>query len=319
MKRGRTRETGTVKRKNRFVLRIVLVLLAVAALFFVAKFSYRHFQKKFDSENTVPSLYKYWEEKDYQKVYEISEAILNKNFLQNAARTFHGYSSFMLAVSQTDNAETQSLLDEAIINLRIALQYAKPDVIPQIEYMLGRSYFYKDRANNDHYYADLAIKYLLSCHEAGFEANDIFECLGLCYAALDETQKSIEFFSRALSDRESDNLLLSIAEQYCIASQGGAAKQYLERIKKSTQNDEILMRSLELLAKICMEEEDFDEAEKQFNEILEKNPRSGDAHYGLGLIYEKKGDQAKARAEWRRVINLDPQHTGARQKMSESR
>ncbi len=329
MKRGKNRQTGTVKRKSRIILRIVFILLACGALFFVAKFSYKAFMKKFNSEETVSSLYKFWDEKDYQKVYEISATILEKKFLQNAARTFHGYSSFMLAVAQNENSEVQRYLNEAIINLRIALQYAKDDVVPQIQYMLGKSYFYKDykdnssnkdsSSNEHYYYADLAIKYLTLSQEAGFEADDLFEYLGLSYASLGETQLSIESFTRALQVRESDTLLLSIAEQYCNASQGRAATQYLKRVATSTQDDEILMRSLFLLAQILIDEENYDDAEVELNEILAKDPRSADAHYGLGLIYEKKNDMAKARSEWRKALALQGNHQLTRLKMSESR
>lgn len=264
-------------------------------------------------------MYKQWDERDYQKVYDTSAAILEKNFLQNAARTFHGYSSFMLAASKTDNAESQKLLNEAILNLRIALQYAKEDVVPQIEYMLGRSYFYKDRYNGDYYYADLAIKYLEKCQEAGFTANDLFEDLGLSYAALGQTSKSIEAFGQALLVRESDTLLLSIGEQYYNAGGRVPAKQYLHRAEQLTNDDGIRMRCLFLMAQIHMDENDLDGAEKQFNEILSRDSRSAEAHYGLGQVYEKRGDLAKARAEWRKVLNLNPRHRGAREKMSESR
>ncbi|MBQ1833120.1 MAG: tetratricopeptide repeat protein [Treponema sp.] len=336
MKRGKYRNSNTVRRKGKFlIIRIALIVVAAGLLFLIAKFSYNHFLKKYHSEETVSSLYKQWEEKDYKKVYETSAAILEKNFLQNAARTFHGYSAFMLAVSKTDNAEAQNLLDEAIINLRIALQYAKPEVVPQIEYMLGRSYYYKDTANKeDHYYADLAIKYLTKCRDDGFEADDIPEYLGFSYVSLGETQKSIEAFSQAIGTRgESDTLFLSIAEQYwdwyTKASSDpeskpdptlkGAAKQYLQRAKTITQSDELLMKSTFLLAQICLDEGSYEEAENQFNEILQKDPRSADAYYGLGLVYEKQGDFAKARAEWRKVLNYQPRHRGARTKLSESK
>ena len=322
MKRGKVIGSNTVRRNNKAVfIRIGLIVLSIGLLFLIAKFSYNHFWKKFNSEERVSSLYKQWEAKDYRKVYDTSAAILEKNFLQNAARTFHGYSAFMLAIAQIDNAEAQSLLDESIINLRIALQYAKEDVVPQIEYMLGRCYFYKDYANKDHNYADLAIKYLAKCQEDGFEADDIFEYLGFSYVALGETKESIRAFTQVLDDddRVSDTLLLTVAEQYCAEKQGKVAKTYLQRIKKISNNDEILIKSIFLLVQICLDEGDYEEAEEQFNEILKKNPRDADAYYGLGMVYEKQGDWAKARAEWRKVLNYQPQHLGARQKLSESR
>ncbi|MBP5175432.1 MAG: tetratricopeptide repeat protein [Treponema sp.] len=333
MKRGRNVNTMVAKRVRRIAFGILLVVLTVFLCITVWRVSHKYFLKKFHREERVSKLYDEWNAHNYEEVYRISEAILEKNFLQNAARTFHGYSSFLLAVSENDNAEYQNLLDEAIINLRIALQYAKDDVKPQIEYMLGRTYFYKDvvpvhsdfykdkESESQHYYSDLAIKYLLASQEDGFEAKDTSEYLGLSYAALGETQKSIEAFAQALKYRESDTLLLSIAEQYCNASQGKTAKQYLKRADNLTKDEDIKLRCKFLLAQICMEEESFEEAEQVFLEIAENQELPGsaraDAHYGLGVIYEKQKDLVKARYEWRYALNLNSNHKGSRLKMAE--
>ena len=185
--RGRYTDSNTVRQKNKYVRLLVTVgsiLLAAGILFMIAKFSYNHFFKKYNSSINVDSLYKFWEAKDYKKVYDISNEIIAKDFLNNAARTLHGYSSFMLAAAQTESQSNQDLLDEAIINIRIALQYAKENMVPQLEYMLGKAYFYKDGMKNSadaedggehesHYYADLAIKYLTMSREAGFTADDL--------------------------------------------------------------------------------------------------------------------------------------------------
>ena len=74
---------------------------------------------------------------------------------------------------------------------------------------------------------------------------------------------------------------------------------------------------------------DLDEDIKKFlrwaiiNEI--KNPdsmrykqnyeNSADAHYGLGIIYEKKGDLVKARAEWRKTLKIDSNYEDAIKKV----
>ena len=312
-------DSHVAKRKSKFLPRLILTVVVIVVLTLLSVGIYKILDNKVHSEISVSSLYKNWEARDYQAVYDSSNAIIEKNNLHNAARTLHGYSSFMLAESEVDNARSQELLDEAIINLRIAMQYAKEDMLPQIDYMLGRCYFYKDYPTNEHYYADLTIKYLLKCQEEGFYSDDIPEFLGLSYAALSETQKSIDSFTSALLARESDTLLLSLAEQYCKAGQGAIAKQYLNKVIVMTANDELALKSHNLLAQIYMDEEKYDDAEKEFESILEKDVNSADAHYGLGVLYEKQGDNAKARSEWRKCLNIQPQHTGARQKMAENR
>jgi len=63
-------------------------------------------------------------------------------------------------------------------------------------------------------------------------------------------------------------------------------------------------------------EQKLDEAKAEFDTILEKDPNSADAHYGLGVIYETQGDLIRSRAEWRKAIRLDPVHPGARAKLN---
>ena len=51
---------------------------------------------------------------------------------------------------------------------------------------------------------------------------------------------------------------------------------------------------------------------------MKKNENSADAHYGIGVIYEKQGNMVKARAEWRKALKIQVNHAGALQKMSEN-
>ena len=51
--------------------------------------------------------------------------------------------------------------------------------------------------------------------------------------------------------------------------------------------------------------------------MLEKDENSADAHYGIGLIYEKQENLVAARAEWRKARKIQPNHAGALKKLSE--
>ena len=66
-----------------------------------------------------------------------------------------------------------------------------------------------------------------------------------------------------------------------------------------------------------MEEENYSAARRELDLILEKNENFADAHYGLGILYEKQGDLAKARSEWRKCLKLQVNHPGALKKLSE--
>ena len=130
------------------------------------------------------------------------------------------------------------------------------------------------------------------------------------------TMESISAFTEALLVRESDTLLLSIAEQYYKAEEYEAAEQYLFRIIKNSKNDEIVLKSQILLGNIYIDNGEYDEALKEFDNVLKKNENSADAHYGIGVIYELQGNIVKARAEWRAALKIQVNHPGALQKMS---
>lgn len=311
MQRKPFTQERTRRKKNRFLPHF-FILLAVVAVIVALSFGVSFLaHKRQHTVYTISALYEKWNARNYEEVYALSSGILNNHPLQNTARTFHGYSAFQLALSATDASKSQSYLDEALINLRIALQTARAETIPQICYMLGKTYFYKDNIANYHYYADLAVKYLLQSRLLGYEAKDIPEYLGLSYAALGETQKSIEAFGSALVVRESDTLFLSLAEQYYKMENFAATRSYLALVDKTSQNDELLARSHLLQGQMYLKEEQYSQAKEEFEAILEKNENSADAHYGLAVMYDKMGNIAKFRSELKLCLNILPNHAGA--------
>ena len=80
--------------------------------------------------------------------------------------------------------------------------------------------------------------------------------------------------------------------------------------------DELLqLRCRYEIGMILIANQRLDAAQAEFSAILEKEPNSADAQYGLGVIYETQGDLVKARAAWRKALRLNPVHAGAREKM----
>ena len=298
----------------RNILRLAAVVLVLSAIAFATLFGIRKYQQNRISIKTIKEA---WGSYDYQKVYELCKVFLQDNTYNNTALTYYSYACFFLAQAQTDTQQAQSYLDECINNIRIALYEADQSLVPQLQYMLGKAYFYKNTITT-HYYADLAVKYLILAKQSGYEADDIAEYLGLSYASLGMTMESISAFTEALLVRESDSLLLAIAEQYYKAQELNAAEQYLFRIIKNSDNEDIILKSENLLGTIYIDKEDYDAALEEFENVLKKNENSADAHYGIGVIYEKQGNIVKARSEWRKALKIQVNHPGALQKMSEN-
>ncbi|MBQ4378217.1 MAG: tetratricopeptide repeat protein [Treponema sp.] len=311
------------KRESRFFIKLAVFALIVALISTGVYFTYRAVDSKISKGNSIFNLKSKWKKYDYQAVYDISSAILYNKPFNIAARTYNGYAAFFLSVSKSDLTESLSYLDESINSLRIALQGARFGAVSQIEYMLGKAYFYKNYQSSYHYYADLAVEYLLKAKKDGYkpsnpENDDIPELLGMSYASLGMTSESISAFTLALNNsRKADFLLLSIAEQYHALSQDTVAEQYLFRISEECKDEQIVLKSRLLMGNIYLEREQYDEAEQEFNYILEKNENSADAIYGLGVIYEKRGDVVKARSEWRKALRIQNNHPLALKKMSE--
>ncbi len=316
---GKKQPYGRVPRRGRkIIVKIVgfsSVLVFVAAAAYLA---YRLTRRSSRNSTSVSALYTYWNEGNNQRVYDIAGAILDRDPLHNTARTFRGFSAFKLGFAEPDDmTQRQNYFDRAINDLRVALQSARRDSVGQIEYVLGLTYFHKNKSSSFHYYADLAVKYLEEAQKNGYKSDDISELLGLSYADLGDTDKSIAAFSGALLVRESDTLLYNIAKQYYKNGEGGVAKQYLVRALQLSNDDDILIKSHAILGQIYTDEKNFASARSEFESILEKNINSADAHYGLGVLYEQQGDMAKARAEWRSCLKLQPGYPSAMKKLSE--
>ncbi len=308
-------DNDVVRRKNKLFARLLVIFLILAlsaSLCFAVKKVYEHN----NSQNPgVKKLFKLWNNKDYLGVYEVSAHILEENPLNSRALIFKGYSSFFLALSQTDMSTTQNYLDEAILNLRVARFVSGKRHLSQIYYMLAKSYFHKNIVSDYYYYSDLAVKYFILAKENGYNAPDIPEYLGLSYAELGKSEQSIAAFTEALIDNESDKLLLAIAQQYYNCKKANTAKQYLNKINQESANELLVLKSRLLLAQIYIDEEKYEEALKEYESIIEKDANSADAYYGIGVIYEKQGDLVKARAEWRKALKVQVNHPASLKKM----
>lgn len=302
-------------KKSYLVYKILAVTGAVILISLTIFLGIFFYNKSQANKITIKSIKKAWSQFDYNLVYEQSKMFLQDNPYNNSALTYYSFACFYLAQGQTDTQQAQSYLDDSINNLRIALYDASSSLKPQIYYMLGKAYFYKNTITT-YYYADLAVKYLSMAKDAGYVADDIAEYLGLSYASLGMNMESISAFTEALLIRESDALLLNIAEQYYNIKEYNAAQQYLFRIVKNSQNNEIVVKSENLMGKIYIDQEKYDEAMEEFNKVLAKNENSADAHYGIGVIYEKQGNIVKARSEWRKALRIQVNHPEALQKMA---
>ncbi|MCQ2981550.1 MAG: tetratricopeptide repeat protein [Treponemataceae bacterium] len=288
------------------------VVLVAGILIFV---SVSHTIHILNQRPTLSKVYRAWDARQFETVYALTDEIIRNKPFEPTAEAYHGFAAFYLAVSSTDPQLVQQYIDESINSLRLARPNVSKVLEPQVTYLLGKAYFYKDSFSSYHYYADLAIYYLQDAFDKGVTAADIPEYLGLSYAQLGYTEESISSFSEALLHQENDTLLLAIGEQYIANGQSEFATQYLYRLLETSKDEVMQCRARLLIASVMAEQGQYAEAENEYNLILEKDLSNADAYYGIGVLYEMQGDLVKARSFWRKALKVQVTHQGALQKL----
>jgi len=270
-------------------------------------------QLKNNTTNERRELLRIWNDGDYEQVFQISKTSLIEKPVDYFLLTINGFSAYQLGISQINNQNTISYIDDCIFSLRKALIQKEAAKDGRVFYVLGKAYGYKGVE-----YSDLAVKYLETANNLSYEANDIPEYLGLSYAAYGDYRKSVEAFTRAFVPgvQPSDNLLLSISRSYMAMEDYNTALSYLLRCVEHSADSKSVVLSRFMLAEIYKNYSDLDSAEKQYLAILETSGDNAEVRYQLGELYSLRGDTTRARSEWRMAYRQDPAHAKARARLN---
>jgi tetratricopeptide (TPR) repeat protein len=262
--------------------------------------------------NITRELIRVWNEGDYQQVYETSKNALLEKPVDYFLLTMNGFAAYQMGISQINNQNTIFYIDESIKSLRKALLLKNALKDARVYYVLGKAYSSKGGE-----YSDMAVKYLEMARELLYEANDIPEYLGLAYAASGDYRASVEAFSQALgSQKQTDNLLLSIARSYMAMEEYNMAAGYLLRCVETSPDSKSINVARLMLAQIYINSGDFDSAETNYLNILSDSGENAEVRYQLGEMFLLKGDTTRARAEWRIAYRQDPTHAKVRARLN---
>jgi tetratricopeptide (TPR) repeat protein len=303
----RYRYTRKKRRKGRVVLLVVVAGAAVAGVLVWQLGLFGRIRGLFRRESEPLPLTELWNNRLYEEIIMRCDERLDQDPLDTQALVFRGFSYFYRAVSEITLEERIPFLDEAIVSLRRALLNAENPWAAETDYVLGKTYYHRGK-----YYYDLTVKYLGRALEKGYQADDVYEYLGLAATQLDRVETGLQYFHRALEKNPTDLLLLMIGQSYLQLSRTGEAEEYLIRAVNKTEDKAVEKRCRLFLGQLYFDRQDFLKAEKEYQEILEIDPNSAEAHFNLGEIYLKMSDLVRARAEWRKTLVIDPSHYGAR-------
>ena len=294
-------------KKIRNITAVLLIILAVAASFFIVS------RVNKGGNNEKRELLQVWSEGDFEQAYKISKNALLEKPVDFFFLTVNGFSAYQLGISQINSYDRLQFIDECIFSLRKAMLHKEASADGRVFYVLGKAYGYKGNE-----YADLAVKYLEMANNLSYEAGDIPEYLGLAYAAYGDYRNSVTAFSLAFNPEKepSDNLLLSIARSYMAMEENGMASVYLKRCIDTSQDAKSIVVSRLMLAEIYKTSGEYDNAENQYLSIINESGENAEVHYQLGELYNLKGDTTRARSEWRIANRQDPSHQRARARLN---
>jgi tetratricopeptide (TPR) repeat protein len=286
--------------------RIVIVggVLAVLAIVF---FQTRAFGLlRYNDVQERQEMHDLWEEGRYEAIIERTRQVLEETPLDESALVLGGFSYFYDGVNQVSEEDRRAYLDRAVVLLRKALVLRRTPLEAQVHYVLAKAYYHRGE-----FYYDLAVEHMRESVERGYVADDTYEYLGMAYARLGRFEESVESFSTALDRNPSDLLYLTVAETYMQSGRHERAESYLQEAMSATDDGFLVQRARFMLGEVYIQEGQLEDARRQFELVIDSNPKSAEAHYQLGRVYDLMGDTVRARSEWRETIRIDPNHAGA--------
>ncbi|MDC7225860.1 MAG: tetratricopeptide repeat protein [Spirochaetales bacterium] len=308
----RYRFSGTRPKRRRplvITLIIITVCAALAAvLFFVVIPGVEN--SSVQNREEVQSIETLWTNQHYEAINLRCEEILSEDPMNQKALIYNGFSYFYRGTSQYSLEEKIPLFDSSLINLRRALLVCNDDILGKVKYIIGKCYFQKGK-----FYSDLAVKYLEESISAGYTGEDTFEYLGLLNSRLGRYIESVNYYLKAVEINATDMLYLVLAQTYYQLEDRVKSEEYLNLTLNMTTDFSVEQKARYLLGNILIENEEYEKAENEYIKILEKNEKAADAHYYLGDIYDKMGDSVKARYQWRKCLEIDSYHYGAKLKL----
>jgi tetratricopeptide (TPR) repeat protein len=131
-----------------------------------------------------------------------------------------------------------------------------------------------------------------------------FLALSNFYYATGDLDRAIAEYGALYQDRPKD---LQIKKKYIqlliLAKRNDEARKLDDEILKANPNDD---EALVYRSQMQISWGDIDHATQTLQAVIKNAPKNSQAHYVLGITYEKQGNLEQAESEWREALRLNP-------------
>ena len=298
--------SGFSASRRRRWFRLLVILTSGALVFLALRRGAGLIQRRTQGAKNVVSVEDLWNKGDYADVSAIAEKRLDIDPMDRDALLFAGYSRYFLAISRLSTEERNSDLDLAIRYLRILQARGGTPYPERVDYVLGKAYLTKGR-----YWSDLAVKYLSSALDAGYEPDDIHEYLGRAYSEVGDVDVALKWYEKAAEDHPTDRILITLGTEAFKLGRYDEAAAYYNRAVKVSRDDSLKKKGLSQLSQLYYDLGNYEMAREVLESLVSMESGNEDYLFLLGETYHELGMKSEARSYWFAVTRIDPGHVGA--------
>ena len=290
----------------RIAIAFVIVIVVGGLIWTVLNRGTELLQGRVEQSQETVSVMDLWNDAAYGEVARISERQLMDTPLDRDALLFAGYSRFFTAMSRLSLEERSRDLDAAIGHLRRLRARGGTPNPERVDYVLGKAYLLKGP-----YWADLAVLYLQSSIDAGYEAGDLYEFMGRSHSALGDLETALEWYEAAAGTHPTDRLLITLGEDAFKLARYNDAADYYKRAIAETRDEELQKRGLSQLGQLYYDVGNYAQGRGVLERLVELENGNEDYWFLLGETYHELGMTTEARSAWHRTARINPRHVGA--------
>jgi tetratricopeptide (TPR) repeat protein len=176
-------------------------------------------------------------------------------------------------------------------------------VSEKIYYYFGESYYRQ------------SLQYLDKALATGSTRHDLYYLSGVVHSYLGQYQQAIDMFITAADKGKSDLVYLAIGMTFFKMDDYENSRKYVQAVLDTNPTDVTLEKALFLLGEISFSEKKYLEALDFFDKVVALNENNARAYFYRGEIYFHVNQPVRARAEWRKTLDIDPSHIRAKKRI----